>query len=1223
MQYASGTQVLRLLVIPVILLGGWWASTVSAEGIVRDGTVGNGAEQQIQPENGNYTIGKEFGQQRGNNLFHSFSQFNLDQQETATFTGPAAIENVINRVTGPDVSNINGAIHSSIPEANVYLLNPNGIIFGPHAVINTQGAFFASTAKSLPFKNGEALVVDPSATPVLSIAEPDKYGFMGELVADIKVLGSALSNDKGITLQAASILLDDAAAIISNTGGDISVRAANEVRISNESVLESNSVSTKPGGSINIEGDLVVIDSGAKISTNSAGFPAPDESADTVMGNGGEINIIATKKVSLIKNNGLEARSFSTGKAGSINIEAPIVELYDATVTTSSVNSESSSQGGNIRIESAFLDLEDSTIDSSTVAENSSGGTIDINTDILSMDTRSVLDVSSLRGSDGTVQISSQDVNVDKGIATLSSEFLDASAHFKRGCGESYAGGRFAIVKGRGFPVTPEEFLLAFDAGEPGGKSGLIATRLEVGAERREQFGTDSAGMVAFRAGNFRRAKQLWLADSQAYARLGDSSARGEALRGVGQSQLALGEYLASVETLRSALEIAQENNQTEEIASILSSLGNAYVVLGQDQAAEQVLTRAIVLAQKTQKPELAAGIMNNYGNQHAIQDAPEKALKAYAESARLARAARQPVQEAKAMANGARVALMADRYDYADQLLARVIQLNPALEDNYDRLYILSHVAKSFQQLAELSLDYKENSLVHAYATLSLALVLSKKLDDARAHSFALGNLGKLYQNENRIEEALYVTRRALRVAEQADAPDALYRWYWQEGQLQWVQGNANDAILSYRRAVAILEETRQESLLRYGSAMLYFRQVVAPVYLDLVDALLQSASRLEDPVRSNQLVLEARATVEQLKAAELRNYFRNECVAELKAKETQLEQVSDSAAVIYPILLPDRIEILVSTTSGLHRFNVAITAEEMTTEIRRFRLLLEKRSDLRGVQSAAWQLYDWLIAPYQAMLTAEKIDTLVFVPDGPLRTIPLAALHDGKDFIIRNYSVVVSPGLWLTNAEPLDRANARLLLAGLSESVQGFPPLAYVSKELESIRKMYGGEFLLNENFTLAQVERKIDQGRPTIVHIASHGQFTGNASNSFILAYDGRLSMEHLSGYIESTQYGGQPLELLVLSACKTAAGDDRAALGLAGVGIKAGASSAMGTLWSISDEASAQLVTTFYQHLKDPHLSKAQALQKAQRQLLGSARFSHPFYWSPFLLINNWL
>jgi CHAT domain-containing protein len=155
------------------------------------------------------------------------------------------------------------------------------------------------------------------------------------------------------------------------------------------------------------------------------------------------------------------------------------------------------------------------------------------------------------------------------------------------------------------------------------------------------------------------------------------------------------------------------------------------------------------------------------------------------------------------------------------------------------------------------------------------------------------------------------------------------------------------------------------------------------------------------------------------------------------------------------------------------------------------------------------------------------------------------------------------------------------------------------------------------------LNRIEQEMVQARPSVVHIASHAEFTGDPSTSWLLTHDGRLTLDQLSDLVGVAKFRDDPLELLMLSACQTAAGDDRAALGLAGVALRAGARSALGSLWSISDEATYELVVEFYKALKDPTASKSLALRTAQRKLLDDERFQHPFFWSPFLLIGNWL
>jgi len=261
---------------------------------------------------------------------------------------------------------------------------------------------------------------------------------------------------------------------------------------------------------------------------------------------------------------------------------------------------------------------------------------------------------------------------------------------------------------------------------------------------------------------------------------------------------------------------------------------------------------------------------------------------------------------------------------------------------------------------------------------------------------------------------------------------------------------------------------------------------------------------------------------------------------------------------------MLQDRLEILVSLPSGMLRKTVPVGAEALTEEIRAFRNFLEKRST-REYLSHAKKLYGWLIQPIEPLWANAGIDTLVIVPDGALRTIPLAALHDGTQFLIKKYAVATTPGVTLTDPRPLDRKGIKLLSVGITEAVQDFPALPHVSREVETIHRLYGGTVLLNKQFMMARVEEELKAHPYSVMHIASHGQFQSDSNETFLLAYDGKMTMDRLEEYVGMLRFREEPLALITLSACETAAGDDRAALGLAGVAIKAGARSALASLW----------------------------------------------------------
>ena len=234
------------------------------------------------------------------------------------------------------------------------------------------------------------------------------------------------------------------------------------------------------------------------------------------------------------------------------------------------------------------------------------------------------------------------------------------------------------------------------------------------------------------------------------------------------------------------------------------------------------------------------------------------------------------------------------------------------------------------------------------------------------------------------------------------------------------------------------------------------------------------------------------------------------------------------------------------------------------------------------------------------------------------------MAALHDGENFLVEKYAVSVTPGLTFTAlTRQVPEKNIHLMLSGLTEGVQGFPALPNVDFELNAIQNLYTCDVLKNQAFTLSNIQDIFKKNFYSVVHIASHGQFNRDHNKTFLLTYDNRLTMDMLEDLMKIRKLKKEPVDLLTLSACQTAVGDDRAALGLAGLAIRSGARSALASLWFIDDRATSLLVTEFYKKLQTPSFSKARALQVAQNRLIHDPRYGHPFYWAPFLLIGNWL
>lgn len=506
-----------------------------------------------------------------------------------------------------------------------------------------------------------------------------------------------------------------------------------------------------------------------------------------------------------------------------------------------------------------------------------------------------------------------------------------------------------------------------------------------------------------------------------------------------------------------------------------------------------------------------------------------------------------------------------------------------------------------------------------HAFDSFSRALAIAEALPDRLLASYAYGYLGSLYEDELKFDEALQYTRQAALLAMSRDFDAALYLWQWQSARILRAQDRIDPAITAYRQAIESLGRLRPN--LGQGEGV-SFRERAAPVFFELADLLLSRSRTLDDPAARDRNLREVRSTLEQVKVAEVQEYFQDQCV-QAAGGSTELDMVSAGSAIIYPILLADRTELLLSLPDGLHQFTSNVGAAELTSEVREFRRHIEKYNFQTDYVRHAIQLYRWLIQPMEAALAAAGVDTLVIVPDGPLRTIPLAALYDGEQFLIERFALATTPGLTLTSPQPLARAEVDLFAGGLTEGVQGFSPLPNVGQELERISSKFPTESIRDQQFVVDEVQRRISEGNQEIVHIATHGQFDSDHTQSFLLAYDDKITMDRLQTTIASRQRLQEPLELLVLSACQTAAGDDQAALGLAGVALKAGARSALASLWFVNDESTARMIEDFYEYLGDPANSKARALQLAQLQLIRDERFSHPAFWAPFLLIGNWL
>jgi CHAT domain-containing protein len=738
-------------------------------------------------------------------------------------------------------------------------------------------------------------------------------------------------------------------------------------------------------------------------------------------------------------------------------------------------------------------------------------------------------------------------------------------------------------------------------------------------------------GSLQLNSGQAEAALETWQRAQALYKELGDQT-------GVIGTQINQAQALQTLGLYRRArllLEDLQGQIQSQsnpEIKAIgLHSLGVVLQATGDLKRSEEVLLQSLKLSQANQFD--TSGILTSLGNTLRARRMVLPALDRYREAAALS-----SNPQAKLESNLNRLSLLVDS-DRKAEAEAMIAEIRPQLAGQpLGRRSIYAAVNYSVSLLKLLDQGSTIVSPRMIADLLAGSAQQAKDLKDDRAESYALGQLAHLYERTGQFSDAEPLTRQALRLAETVNAPDISYRWQWQLGRIyrQIAQTSAPSltksigagspvdltnadrlkSIEAYQNAVTILKSIRSDLLASDPEIQFSFRESVEPVYRELADILIQDNASETD-------LKKARLMMEELQLVELENFFRSAC---LDVQKQQIDQLDQKAAVIYPILLPDRLAVIASLPNQplkLHQVPIGnVNAENILEDwLQALNPAYSYRDQLRLSQ----QVYDWLMRPIEAELKASGVSQLVFVPDGMLRSLPMGALHDGKQYLIEKYSIALTPGLQLLEPRVLLPEQLKALTVGLSEARQGYAALPGVRKEIEQIHSTVPSLIVLNKDFTKQELRKQVESSNYPIVHLATHGQFSSDPEKTFLLTWDETINVREVQSLLKSRATDkSNPIELLVLSACQTAAGDKQAALGLAGMAVQSGARSTLATLWAVNDQSTATLMTSLYDNLKMSRgQSKGDALRQAQLKLLRSKDYHHPYYWSPFVLIGNWL
>ena len=753
----------------------------------------------------------------------------------------------------------------------------------------------------------------------------------------------------------------------------------------------------------------------------------------------------------------------------------------------------------------------------------------------------------------------------------------------------------------------------------------------------------NTKGNWEWSTGSIEQAATTWEKALTYYVRIADPTGIIKTKINQAKAWQALGLNLQAAESLETLFQDLQQQPNLELKALGLRYIGDALRNIGKLERSEQVLRESVNLSQNDSSLSLAWFELGN--TQRELSDR-FLVLDKKTQAADYFNKAMQSYQTAERFAsskmllrinlNQLSLSLESGRSDRAEALLSQQdfqsrLELPATRTNIYARLnyaqslICLQWQAQTIPDCQRSSPSTTDNSYeAEIIKTLNKAVAQAINLNDPLVKAQAMGQLARVYELQQDFTAAKNLNQQALLLLEDRQAPNIAYVLAWQLGRIFQQQQQTEAAISAYQQAIAALETVRGNILYIDPQVQFDFRDRIEPVYRAYADLLLTTQNSTPP---SQENLRQAIRAIDALQLAELENYLGCELSEIIELDETA---VDPTAAKIYPIILADRLAIITRIPGQPLNFQETKVSD---TEVKATLIAIQNHLSQPGktpeVLQSAQKLYQWLFSPIESLLAASKIETLVFVPDNLLRNIPLAVLYDGRQYLLeKKYALAVSPQLELF-APAASSAALKVLVGGveISQTVEGirFPEIEQVQQELIQIsQEVSTNSPLLNEEFTKANIEQQLQTGGFSAIHWKTHGIFSSNPTETFLVAYQDSIKAIELQALIRKASQGGlEPIELLVLSACETAKGDNRAVLGLAGLTVRAGARTALSTLWRADDRATTLLMTEFYQQLSQPGTTKAKALRQAQLSLIEREGYFAPYYWATYVLVGSWM
>lgn len=690
--------------------------------------------------------------------------------------------------------------------------------------------------------------------------------------------------------------------------------------------------------------------------------------------------------------------------------------------------------------------------------------------------------------------------------------------------------------------------------------------------------------------GKLNEAIANWLEARSIFEKLNKTSEYIKVSISLSQAYIEKENYPLAINSLNLISNIAKQNQLKSLEAISISTLGNCYLEMGNlDRAIELYLDSLKIKEFSTTLINASIAYLNRserFNNSVGITIKTEQIKEQTSD-----------FKNAKFFAE--RAIILAENEGVTETIKAQINLLaftkSPSMKKSVESINKLleSYPNTSYKALALTQLGQISSSI----NLLQKAIFFAEKIEDKNILSSAYFESAQIYLKEKKYERALEVNTKASKFAESVFDSKMLFLIFKQRGQIQEELGNNNTAIDAYLQALWNLKTTRGK--INYN-LLFKLQNKVNPFLRNYITLLLEEN-------RGNEAI----EVLSVLKLSEFQAYFNDPCL-DVPVGAVELEQ-NNTIARIYSFITPAKTYILLRLPSGaIEIHKIDISSEKLTKTIDKYRRDLLDIYDRQSYKQSGQEVFELLIAPSSRELKENKISEIAFVHDGILKSVPMETLRSGDKYLLEEYQISYQTGLKLISSTTSENFS-RSLLAGASEFLLSYQPLKKVNEEIKTVSKLVENPSLLLEGeFTKSNFFSILENREYSLVHVASHAIFQGNALNSYLVTYDGRININELADSFLSTK---APIYLLVLTACQTAEGSPNAPLGISGTAVRAKVRNIVASLWDLDDIQTFVFVEEFYTQLA---LNKSISAAKQEAQL--SQKDEHPAYWGAFVFYN---